>query len=91
MYLANNNYNMCNYLKGIPLWDKMQNNIPSQTISKSCQINYPFLKPIFSKQIRQSNNKTYYFKAFRFTNDQKLFLCKVLLAFKVHLFFNGYT
>ena len=52
MYLANNNYSICNYLKGIPLWDKMQNNIPSQTTTISCQINYPFLKPLFSKQER---------------------------------------
>ena len=46
MYLKNDPYNTCNWMKGIPLWNKAHKR---SELSESCQINYDFIRPVFSK------------------------------------------
>ncbi len=46
MYLKDDPYNTCNWLKGVPLWDeKYERGI----LSQYCQIDYTYIEPIFKK------------------------------------------
>ena len=42
VYLVNDNYSTCNWFKGIPVWDNL-NNDKKNEITPSCQINYQYL------------------------------------------------
>jgi hypothetical protein len=46
MYLSDDLYNTCNWINGIPLWDKPKKRTG---LSESCQINYDYIKPIFRR------------------------------------------
>lgn len=44
MYLKDDPYNTCNWLKGVPLWDKAHK---KGKLPESCQINYDYIIPVF--------------------------------------------
>lgn len=45
MYFSSSSYSMCNWLKGIPLWD-IKNDEVIEGLKPSCQINYNYIKSI---------------------------------------------
>ena len=43
MYFSSSTYSMCNWLKGIPLWDNKDEEV-GHGLKPSCQINYEYIK-----------------------------------------------
>jgi len=45
MYYSSSSYSMCNWLKGIPLWDNKNDEV-IEGLQPSCQVNYDYIESI---------------------------------------------